>query len=56
MSEQVRPDVVAERPVPGVPRGYEFPAAERARLSNGLAVVVAPMAGRPIVSGAPMAR
>lgn len=56
MSEQVRPDVVAERPVPGVPRGYEFPAAERARLSNGLAVVVAPMAGRPIVSASIVVR
>jgi zinc protease len=42
--------VVAARPSPGTPRPYEFPAAERARLDNGLTVIVAPMPGRPLVS------
>ncbi len=56
MSEPIRPVVVSERPVPGVPRTYEFPAAERTSLSNDLAVFVAPMTGRPIVSASLLVR
>ncbi len=42
--------VIATRPTPGQPRPYEFPAFERSRLSNGLAVIVAPMPGRPLIT------
>ncbi len=42
--------VIATRPTPGHPRPYEFPAFERHVLANGLRVIVAPMAGRPLVS------
>ncbi|HLY13634.1 MAG TPA: pitrilysin family protein [Candidatus Limnocylindrales bacterium] len=42
--------VIATRPTPGQPRPYEFPAFERSVLSNGLTVLVAPMAGRPLIS------
>jgi zinc protease len=42
--------VVAERPTPGTPRPYEFPAVDRSRLRNGLALVVANLPGRPLVS------
>ena len=42
--------VVAERPVPGTPRPYDFPHVERSRLANGLQVIVARMPGRALVS------
>jgi predicted Zn-dependent peptidase len=42
--------VVAERPRPGTPRGYEFPAFARDRLSNGLTVITVDVPGRPLVS------
>jgi zinc protease len=42
--------IVAERPTPGTPRPYEFPAVERSRLSNGLALAVIHLPGRPLVS------
>jgi zinc protease len=42
--------VVAERPTPGTPRPYEFPAVVTTRLANGLTVRVADMPGRPLVS------
>lgn len=45
---QVR--VVAERPTPGTPRPYDFPAVERSRLGNGLSVIVAHLPGRLLVS------
>ena len=46
-----RDDVVlAERPAPGTPRPYEFPAVTRSRLDNGLTVMVADLPGRPLVS------
>ncbi len=48
MTADVR--IVAERPTPGTPRPYEFPAVERSRLSNGLSLVVADLPGRPLVS------
>jgi predicted Zn-dependent peptidase len=38
--------LVAERPEPGQPRRYEFPATVRTALPNGLRVVVTPMPGR----------
>ena len=42
--------VIAERPTPGTPRPYEFPAVERFTLPNGIRVVVADLPGRPLVS------
>ena len=42
--------IIAERPVPGEPRPYEFPETFRATLPNGLRVVVTPMAGRDLVA------
>ena len=49
MSAEVR--IVAERPTPGTPRPYEFPAVARTRLPNGLTVAVVDLPGRPLVSG-----
>ncbi len=47
-----RPDgpVLADRPQPGAPRAYEFPAVTGRTLSNGLSLVVADLPGRPLVS------
>jgi len=42
--------VIAERPTPGAPRGYEFPAVASHRLSNGLSLQIANLPGRPLVS------
>ncbi len=42
--------VITKRPVPGTPRGYEFPHVERTTLANGLRVLVAPMIGRGLVT------
>ena len=42
--------VIAERPEPGAPRSYDFPVVTERRLSNGLAVVVIDLPGRPLVS------
>lgn len=42
--------VLAERPAPGTPRPYDFPAVTRSRLANGLTVMVADLPGRPLVS------
>ncbi|HEU4674152.1 MAG TPA: insulinase family protein, partial [Candidatus Limnocylindrales bacterium] len=42
--------VVAERPSPGIPRPYEFPAFRRDRLPNGLDVLTVDVPGRPLVS------
>jgi zinc protease len=42
--------VVAERPEPGTPRPYAFPAVARTQLDNGLTVMVADLPGRPLVS------
>jgi zinc protease len=49
MSE-ARPIVVAERPVPGTPRPYEFPPFERRQLPNGLGLVLVDLPGRPLVT------
>ncbi len=49
-SDDRRPRVVAERPVPGTPRPYDFPGVARTTLGNGLRVHVAPMAGRGLVT------
>ena len=43
-------ELVAERPVPGHPRDYEFPETARTSLSNGLRVVVTPMPGRALIA------
>jgi zinc protease len=45
-----RATVIAERPAPGTPRPYAFPAFERTRLDNGLAVLTADLPGRALVS------
>ncbi len=45
-----RPIVVTERPVPGTPRPYDFPAFERSRLANGLGLILVDLPGRPLVS------
>ena len=42
--------VIAERPLPGAPRSYEFPAVTVRRMPNGLSLVVADLPGRPLVS------
>ena len=42
--------VIAERPVPGTPRPYEFPAVAEHRLASGLRIMVAHLPGRPLVS------
>jgi predicted Zn-dependent peptidase len=49
MTEPIEDIVVATRPTPGEPRPYEFPPFERARLSNGLAVLTVHLPGRPLV-------
>ncbi len=48
--------VIATRPTPGHPRPYEFPPFSRTSLDNGLEVIVAPMAGRPLVSASLIVR
>ena len=40
----------APRPLPGPPRPYRFPAFTRARLGNGLQVIVAPVARLPLTT------
>ncbi len=42
--------VIAERPAPGTPRPYDFPAVQSSQLRNGLTVLVANLPGRPLVS------
>jgi zinc protease len=44
--------VVDTRPTPGLPLPYDFPAFERSRLANGLTLITAHLAGRPLVSAA----
>ena len=39
-------ELIAERPVPGQPRPYDFPTTVRTTLANGLRVIVTPMPGR----------
>ncbi len=48
--------VVGTRPRPGSPRPYEFPAVSSHRLSSGLAVLVANLPGRPLVSASVVVR
>jgi zinc protease len=50
MSDASEATVVAERPTPGTPRPYEFPAVDRTRLANGLSLAVIHLPGRPLVS------
>jgi predicted Zn-dependent peptidase len=42
--------MIAQRPVPGTPRPYDFPDTVRDMLPNGLRVVVTPMHGRELVT------
>jgi predicted Zn-dependent peptidase len=50
MSGEYGSRLVAERPVPGHPRPYDFPATFRTTLDNGLRVIVTPMPGRELVA------
>jgi len=45
-----RDPVIAERPLPGPPRGYDFPAVSAHRLGNGLSILIVDLPGRPLVS------
>ncbi|HEX2755611.1 MAG TPA: hypothetical protein VHM48_09115, partial [Candidatus Limnocylindrales bacterium] len=51
MSDPPTLRIVAERPTPGTPRPYDFPAVERTRLANGLSLAVIHLPGRPLVAG-----
>jgi zinc protease len=51
-----RGELVGERPVPGHPRPYEFPATIRTVLANGLRVVATPMPGRALIAASLMVR
>jgi predicted Zn-dependent peptidase len=51
-----RSDLVADRPVPGQPRSYEFPTTVRTVLANGLRVIVTPMPGRGLISASLITR
>ena len=42
--------VQAERPTPGTPSPYEFPAVADTRLPNGLRILAVDLPGRPLVS------
>lgn len=44
------PIVVADRPLPGVPRPYDFPTVREGILANGLRLQVADLPGRPLIS------
>jgi zinc protease len=48
--------LVAQRPVPGQPRPYEFPETHRGRLDNGLRLIVTSMPGRGLVTASLVAR
>src|SRR5205814_8803850 len=50
VSAQPASVVLAERPKPGTPRPYEFPAFERSNLANGLNLITVDLPGRPLVS------
>jgi zinc protease len=43
-------EMVAQRPVPGEPRPYEFPHTFRTTLGNGLRVIVTPMPQRELIA------
>jgi zinc protease len=43
-------DVLDTRPSPGVPRPYHFPGFSRTTLPNGLTVLAAHLAGRPLLA------
>jgi zinc protease len=42
--------VIDTRPTPGTPRPYEIPPFERVQFANGLTLVTAHLAGRPLVT------
>ncbi len=48
--------VIAERPQPGAPRTYDFPAVTSRTLANGLSVLVVDLPGRPLVSASMVLR
>jgi zinc protease len=50
------PELIAERPVPGQPRAYDFPTTVRTTLANGLRVIVTPMPGRALIAASVVLR
>jgi zinc protease len=42
--------VIAQRPEPGAPRTYEFPAVSSHRMANGLSLMIVDLPGRPLIS------
>jgi len=50
MSGAAGATVIAERPVPGDPRPYHFPAVDRQQLANGLTVIAVDLPGRELVT------
>jgi zinc protease len=50
------PELIAERPVPGEPRAYDFPTTVRTTLANGLRVIVTPMPGRALIAASVVLR
>ena len=51
-----RDGMITQRPQPGAPRHYEFPATVRTTLPNGLAVAVTPMPGRALIAASLLLR
>ncbi len=52
MTAQGAPNMSPERPSPGRPRPYSFPAFERTRLPNGLSVIAVDLPARPLLAAA----
>ena len=50
MSAPTTPSGAAPKPQPGPPRDYRFPRFDRRSLSNGIQILVAPVAKLPLVS------
>jgi zinc protease len=50
MSSATRENTPTPRPAPTTPRSYHFPSFDRATLTNGMRLVVAPVAKLPLVS------
>jgi len=50
VSDPAGATVIAERPVPGDPRPYHFPAVDRQQLTNGLTVIAVDLPGRELVT------
>ena len=51
-----RDGMITQRPQPGAPRPYEFPATVRTTLPNGLDIAVTPMPGRALIAASLLLR